>query len=90
MILVQITWIGRINALFTTLLGTCAGMSILNIFFLAVSDEEEIKNFYAQYAVSINMVFLILANLVLLLGISLMLHYDQKSTEKVNASKIDY
>lgn len=84
MIFIQIKWIGRINALFTTLLGTCAGMSLLNMIFMSYSTErEEFLNFYAKFARNINIVFLILSNMVLFLGVSLALHYDVKSSEKV-------
>ena len=76
-------WIGRTNALFTSLLGTCAGMSLLHIVFLSMSAGEKFNEMYGNFATSINMIFLILSNLVLFLGITLALIYKQSSWTKI-------
>ena len=44
----QITWIGRVNALFAASLGTLSGMSMLHIILLfSVSDRAKFVDFYA-------------------------------------------
>lgn len=44
----QITWIGRVNALFAASLGTLSGMSMLHIILLfSVSDNAKFVDFYA-------------------------------------------
>ena len=79
----QIVWIGRINALFTSMLGTCAGMSMMHMIFMLV--PEDFLTIYGTYAVNINVIFLFVSNFALLLGITMASIYRQKSKEKVRS-----
>lgn len=80
----QVLWIGRINALFAGSLGTLSGMSMLHIFILlSITDVAGFLEFYAKFARVINLIFLVLANLALILGITMSMVYKQKSQEKM-------
>lgn len=80
----QILWIGRVNALFAGCLGTLSGMSMLHIItVLSVEDAVELVRFYAKFARNINIIFLMLANLSLILCLAMVLIYRQKSQEKM-------
>ena len=80
----QVLWQGRVNALFSGCLGTLSGMSMLHIItVLSISDKLDFMRSYARFARNINIIFLVLANLGLVLGIALSLIYKQKSQEKM-------
>lgn len=80
----QVLWIGRVNALFAGSLGTLSGMSMLHIFILlSITDVVKFLEFYARFARVINLIFLVLANLALILGITMSMVYKQKSQEKM-------
>ena len=77
-------WIGRVYALFAGSLGTLSGMSMLHIFILlSITDVTKFVEFYAKFARVINLIFLVLANLALILGITMSMIYKQKSQEKM-------
>lgn len=72
----QILWIGRINALLAGCLGTLSGMSMLHIItVMSVQNLREFIKFYAKFARNINIIFLVLANLAMILGIAMVLIY---------------
>ena len=50
---------------------------------VSISDKDDFMRSYARFARNINIIFLVLANLGLVLGIALSLIYKQKSTEKM-------
>jgi len=80
----QVLWIGRINALFAGCLGTLSGMSMLHIIILgSISDEIKFLEFYAKLARNVNIIFLMLANLAFILGLTMLLVYKQKAQEKM-------
>lgn len=82
---IQILWIGRINALFAGCLGTLSGMSMLHIIILiSITDSVKFIDFYAKFARNVNIIFLILANLALILGLTMSMVYRQKSKEKMH------
>ena len=64
------------NALFAGCLGTLSGMSMLHIIIL-ISQSEEIKfiEFYAKFARNVNIIFLMLANLAFILGLTMLFVY---------------
>ena len=68
------------NALFAGCLGTLSGMSMLHIIIL-ISQSEEIKfiEFYAKFARNVNIIFLMLANLAFILGLTMLFVYKQKA-----------
>jgi len=71
-----VLWIGRVNALFAGCLGTLSGMSMLHIIILgSISDESKFIEFYAKFARNVNIIFLILAYLAFILGLTMLLVY---------------
>ena len=63
-------------------------MSMLHVIVLySISDNLEFIDFYAKFARPVNVIFLVLANLGLILGFALSLIYRQKS--KVKTSWLD-
>jgi len=82
----QVLWIGRINALFAGCLGTLSGMSMLHIIILiSISDVTQFLSFYAKFARNVNIIFLILVNLALILGIAMSMIYRLKAQEKMRS-----
>lgn len=80
----QVLWIGRVNALFAGCLGTLSGMSMLHIIILiSISDRLKFIEFYAKFARNVNIIFLILSNLALILGLTMSMVYRQKTIEKM-------
>jgi hypothetical protein len=80
----QILWIGRINALFAGSLGTLSGMSMLHIIIIfSIQDLAKFIEFYAKFARNVNIIFMMLASLALILGLTMSLVYRQKSIEKM-------
>ena len=72
----QVVWIGRMNALFAGSLGTLSGMSMLHILVLMSNfDKDDFLAFYAGFATNMNLIFLLLGNLALVLGLSMSLIY---------------
>ena len=72
----QILWIGRVNALFAGCLGTLSGMSMLHIIILiSITETVKFTEFYAKFARNVNIIFLILANLALILGLTMSFVY---------------
>ena len=64
------------NALFAGCLGTLSGMSMLHIIILiSITDTANFIEFYAKFARNVNIIFLILANLALILGLTMSLVY---------------
>ena len=77
-------WEGRVNALFAGCLGTLSGMSMLHIIILiSITDTTKFTEFYGKFARNVNIIFLILANLALILGLTMSLIYRQRSKEKM-------
>ena len=59
-------------------------MSMLHIIILiSITDTVKFIDFYAKFARNVNIIFLILANLALILGLTMSLVYRQKSKEKM-------
>lgn len=59
-------------------------MSMLHIIILiSISDEEKFLTFYAKFARNVNIIFLMLANLAFVLGLTMLLVYRQKAHEKM-------
>ena len=82
----QIIWIGRVNAIFTALLGIGAGMSLMHVIFLFSSPTKAVFiGLYQPFAMQINILFLVVAHLVLFLCVTKALIYKGKSEEKVRS-----
>ena len=80
----KMLWEGRVNALFAGCLGTLSGMSMLHIIILiSITDATKFTEFYGKFARNVNIIFLILANLALILGLTMSLIYRQRSKEKM-------
>ena len=62
--------------MFAGCLGTLSGMSMLHIIILiSITDTVKFTEFYAKFARNVNIIFLILANLALILGLTMSMLY---------------
>ena len=77
-------WINQINGYFNLFLGILAGMSVIHLLVLfSVGDQKEFLAFYGKVALNLNVIFLVFANFVVILGLTLSQIYKQKSEEKI-------
>lgn len=53
------------------------------IVLISISDVTKFLNFYAIFARNVNIIFLILANLALILGLAMSMIYRQNAQEKM-------
>ena len=53
------------------------------IILISITDVAKFLEFYAKFARNVNIIFLVLANLALVLGLAMSLVYRQKTREKM-------
>ena len=74
----------RVSALFSGMLGSLSGISMLHLIVLAsIPDEDKFVEFYAKFARNVNFIFLLLCNLALILHMAMSWIYQRTSEKKV-------
>lgn len=82
---VQHFWINRINSFYMHVLGVLSGMSVLHLIVLLGVSDEKLLDIYSPFAKNINLVFLVFANIALILCFAMTLIYKQRLDEKLRA-----
>jgi hypothetical protein len=76
-------WISRIYNLFSSSLGLMAGMSIMHMLLLAfVGHKNNFYDIYSPMSMTLNLIFLIVSNVVVIFALTQTLIYRQKSLEQ--------
>lgn len=80
----QMRWINRVNAWFNLFLGILAGMSVIHlVLLLSFGDKQTFLKVYGPLALTLNVIFLVFGNLVVIFGLTIAQIYKQKSEEKI-------
>lgn len=74
-------WCNRINGFYMNLLGMLAGMSVLHLIVILGVQPDKLLPIYSPYARNINLVFLVFANIALVLCFAMTLIYGQRMDE---------
>ena len=81
---VQEVWISRIYSLFSGSLGLMAGMSIMHMVLLAfVGRRDNFYEIYSPMSMTLNLIFLIVSNFVVVFALTQTLIFRQKSLEQM-------
>jgi len=72
-------WVNLINGFYLNILGCLAGMSVMHLILIfGIFDTAKFLEIYCRFAKNINLVFLIFANVAVILCLAITLIYQQR------------
>ena len=78
----QQQWVNRLNGFYMNILGCLAGMSVMHLIVIfGIFDTAKFLDIYCRFAKNINLVFLIFANVAVILCLAITLIYQQRLSD---------
>jgi hypothetical protein len=84
-------WVNLINGFYMNILGCLAGMSVMHLILIfGIFDTAKFLEIYCRFAKNVNLVFLIFANIAVILCLAITLIYQQRVADmrKVLSDKV--